>query len=60
MTELETLLSLNFSKFSKFQKKQSDALFALVELQSESLLTLTEQVNRLTAQLKSLNESNQS
>ena len=60
MTELENLLLVKLSELSKYHEMQSAALRALVELQSKGLQNLTELVNRLSAQLKSLNESNQS
>ena len=59
MTELETSLLQKLSELSKFHEMQSDALYALVELQSKKLENLTERVNRLSVQLESLNEFDQ-
>ena len=59
MTELETSLLQKLSELSKFHEKQSDALHSLVEMQSVKLQRLTEQVNRLSVQLESLNEFDQ-
>lgn len=56
MSELETTLLKKLSELSMFHEKQSEALCSLVELQSVKLQRLTEQVNRLSVQLKSLNE----
>lgn len=54
MTELETLLLKKLSEFSSFQEKQSDALRALFKMQSIRLDELSEQVQRLSAQLEDL------
>ena len=59
MTELETTLLQKLSELSRFHEMQSDALHSLVELQSVKLQRLTEQVNRLSVQLESLNEFDQ-
>ena len=59
MTELETTLLLKLSELSKFHEMQSDNLRSLVELQSKKLENLTEQVNRLSVHLESLNEFDQ-
>lgn len=59
MTELEITLLQKLSELSKFHEMQSEALRALVQLQSSKWERLTEQVNRLSAQVESLSEFDQ-
>ena len=56
MTELENTLLKKLSELSKAHEMQSEALCGLVQLQSSKLERLTEQVNRLSAQVESLSE----
>ena len=59
MTELEIILLKKLSELSKFHEMQSEALRALVQLQTSKLERLTEQVNHLSAQVECLSEFDQ-